>query len=335
MQHQTFTENPTSLSNLGKVFFRGTTLQLSAKILLSLVSLVAAWPSSAQELPPNGGGSGPTTASESREIIDRVIDGLKEAERAQNLYERIERVEVRKQSGDAAPMSVRVSRVIPAGTGTAKITLGPDGRPTDSDSYRAELDKLVKTLMWAAESGQPQREAYQKVQKKQKDRDELIEATRNAFIFTLIEHEARGDHTLSKYRMVPNPAFKSTSRTTSIFSKVKGFVWVDDDSHQMARVQGEVTDDISLGLFLAKINKGSRFLQDRYEFAPGLWLPSFTQYDFDGRKFFSSFGVHEKTYYSGYRRIGTPAEAIPVIQSEIARLGSVKDLTKDKTFANR
>ena len=132
--------------------------------------------------------------------------------------------------------------------------------------------------------------------------------------------------------MAPNPAFKSTSRTTSIFSKVKGFVWVDDESHQMARVQGEVTDDISLGLFLAKINKGSRFLQDRYELTPGLWLPSFTQYDFDGRKFFSSFGVHEKTYYSGYRRIGTPAEAIPVIQSEIARLGSVKDSTKDKTF---
>jgi len=56
-----------------------------------------------------------------------------------------------------------------------------------------------------------------------------------------------------------------------------------------------------------------------------LWLPSFTQYDFDGRKFFSSFGVHEKTFYSSYRRIGPPAEAIPVIQSEIARLSSAKE----------
>src|SRR5437660_3052172 len=104
MQHRTFTGNPTSLSNLGKVLFRGTTLQLSAKILLSFIGLAATWPSSAQELPPNGGGSGPTTApttaAESREIIDRVIDGLKEAEHAQSLYERIERVEVRKQSGD-------------------------------------------------------------------------------------------------------------------------------------------------------------------------------------------------------------------------------------------
>jgi hypothetical protein len=65
-------------------------------------------------------------------------------------------------------------------------------------------------------------------------------------------------------------------------------------------------------------------MQDRYEVAPGLWLPSFTQFDFDGRKFFSNFAVHEKTYYSEYKRIGPPAEAIPQIQAELARLNETK-----------
>ena len=113
-------------------------------------------------------------------------------------------------------------------------------------------------------------------------------------------------------------------RATSIFMKVKGFLWVDDAAQQLARVEGEVTDDISLGLFLAKINKGSRFMQDRYEVAPGLWLPTFSQYDFDGRKFFSSFSVHEKTFYSDYKRIGSPAEAIPQIKTELAKLEATK-----------
>jgi hypothetical protein len=58
--------------------------------------------------------------------------------------------------------------------------------------------------------------------------------------------------------------------------------------------------------------------------APGLWLPSFSQYDFDGRKLFSNFSVHEKTFYSNYKRIGPPSEAIPQIQSEIGRLDSTK-----------
>jgi len=268
--------------------------------------------------------SGSALHEPSHELMSHVIDGLKEAERAQYLYERIERVEIRKQAVDPDPQSVRVSRVIPAGTGLAKIPLGPDGKPTDADAYRAELDKVLKALTWAVETGQTQREAYQKIQKKQKDRDELIDATRNAFLLAYVGQEPRGDRMLSKYRMAPNPAFKPTNRATSIYTKVKGFLWVDDAAQQLAQVQGEVTDDISLGVFLAKIYKGSRFMQDRYEMAPGIWLPSFSQYDFDGRKFFANISVHEKTFYSGYKRIGSPAEAIPQIQSELARLDEMK-----------
>jgi hypothetical protein len=258
------------------------------------------------------------------DVMDRVISGLKEAEHAQYLYERVERVENRKLASDAVPQTVKVSRVVPAGTGLTKISLGNDGKPADPDFYRAELDKLLNTLHWAAQTGPSQREAYQKVQKKQKERDDLIESTRNAFRFTLVARENRGERSLTKYRMEPNPSFKPTSRATSIFTKVKGFLWIDDASLQLARVEGEVTEDISLGLFLAKVYKGSRFLQDRYETAPGLWLPSFSQYDFDGRKFFSSFGIHEKTFYSAYKRIGPPAEAIGQIQAELGALDREK-----------
>lgn len=300
-------------------------MRTSVGIPIVLLCLAAGVGARAQQSAPHGPDCCAIPAGPNpKEVIGQVIDGAKEADRAQYLYERIERVESRKDSGDSAPQSVKISRVIPAGTGITRIPLGSDGKPLDADAYRSELDNLLKSLIWAAESGQPQREAYQKVQKKVKDRDELIEATRNAFIFTLVGQEQRGDRMLSKYRMEPNPAFKSTSRATSIFAKVKGFVWADDASHQLARVQGEVTDDISLGIFLGKVYKGSRFLQDRYELAPGLWLPSFTQYDFDGRKFFTNFSVHERTFYSAYKHIGPPAEAIPQIQAEIQRLDALK-----------
>ncbi len=263
-------------------------------------------------------------APATRELMGHVVDGLKQAEKAQYLYERIERVETRKLASDADPLSVKVSRVIPAGTGMAKIPLAPNGQPNDLDAYRAELDKVLKALSWAVESGQNQHEAYQKIQKKEKEREELIDATRNAFILTFVSQETRGERTLSKYRMEPNPAYKPTNRTTSIFTRVKGVFWVDDAAQQMARVEGEVTEDISLGLFLAKIYKGSRFMQERYEVSPGIWMPSFSQWDFDGRKFFSNFSVHEKTFYTDYKRIGAPGEAIPQIRSELARLDERK-----------
>ena len=153
--------------------------------LLAVGSLLA----SAQEPPAKGGGA--SLADADSDVMRRVISGAKEAERALYLYERIERVESRKEAGDAAPQSVKISRVVPAGTGIAKIPLGPDGKPSDAEAYRNELNKLLNSLTWAAASGQPQREAYQKVQKKQKDRDDLIEATHSAFIFRFLDQEPR------------------------------------------------------------------------------------------------------------------------------------------------
>ena len=96
-------------------------------------------------------------------------------------------------------------------------------------------------------------------------------------------------------------------------------MWIDEAAGELARIEGDVTGDISIALFLGKIYKGSHFMQERYEVLPGLWLPSFSQYDFDGRKFFSGFSMHERAFYSNYRYIGPPKEAIEVIRKELAR----------------
>jgi len=253
-------------------------------------------------------------------LFDRVVENQKKNDAAMDLYERVERVEIHKVAGDSQSTDVKVSRVIPAGTGAAHIPVGPDGKVLDQNAYRAELEKLEKSLVWAAETGRNQREAYDKIAKKRKEREELIGAARAAFLFTLIGTEQRNGHALLKYRMDPNPAFKPTSRATSIYSRVRGTVWVDEVSGELARIEGEVTDDISLGLFLAKVYKGSHFMQERYEMVPGVWLPSFSQYDFDGRKFLSSFSLHERTFYSNYRRVGTPKEALELVRAELKEM---------------
>jgi len=63
------------------------------------------------------------------ERFEKAVAGLKETEQALYLYERIERVEDRKSASDSNPAGVRVSRVFPAGTGIARIALGPDSAP--------------------------------------------------------------------------------------------------------------------------------------------------------------------------------------------------------------
>jgi hypothetical protein len=256
---------------------------------------------------------------EQRTLLERVIANQKKNDLAQATYERLERLEIHKGTSATQPPEVKTMRAVPAGTGIDRIPVGPDGKPVDAAAYRAELEKLERALSWAAEDGRAQRDAYEKIAKKQKERADLIDATRTAFLYTFVAHEPRGDRMLSKYRMIPNPAYKATSRATSIFSKVRGYLWIDEDAAQLARAEIEVTDDISIGGFLAKVYKGSHLMQERYEMAPGLWFATYSQYDFDGRRLFISFAIHERTSYSQYRRIGPPKEALQAIRAELGK----------------
>lgn len=273
----------------------------------------------------------PALAPEPSQLLNRVLANQKKDEAALDLYERLERLETRKNANDPIPGSVKIARVIPSGTGMDKIALNEDGRPSDQEAYRARLEGLEHALALIVNNSRSQRDALEKYAKKRKDRDDLIDAARNAFIFTFVGREPRGDRLLAKYEMTPNPAFKPISRLSSIFPKVHGYVWIDEHAGELARIEGDVTGDISIALFLGKIYKGSHFMQERYEVLPGLWQPSFSQYDFDGRKFFSVFSMHERAFYSNYRYIGPPKEAIEAIRKELARadLNKADSVTAD------
>ena len=260
--------------------------------------------------------------AKSSDVFERVIANQKRMEANLNVYERIQKVEIRKTGSDATPSETKVWRIVPSGPALNKIALSPSGQPVSLQSYRSELEKLVTYLAWASESGPSQRDAYAKMEHKRKDRDDLISSTHEAFLFTPAGTEMRGNRTLAKYSMAPNPKFKPTTRNAVIFSKVSGYVWVDQESGELARIEGSVTEDISIAMFLAKVYKGSYFMQERYEFAPGIWLPSYEQYDFDGRKFLLSFSIHERTFYSDYKRIGPPSEAVHLIRAELDKLKS-------------
>jgi hypothetical protein len=255
------------------------------------------------------------------DIFSRVIANQKRVDADLNIYERVERVEIRKTGSDPKPSEIKVWRVFPAGTGMDKIPLTAEGKPGSAESYRLALEKLATTLVWAAETGPAQREAYAKVERRKKERNELIDSTRKAFLFAKVGEEMREGRLLVKYEMKGNPAFKPATRNEVLFTRIAGTLWIDRETSELAKIEGHVTEDITLALFLAKVYRGSYFMQEWYEMTPGVWLPSYQQYDFDGRKFLVPFSIHERTFYTNYRRVGLPSEAVGIVRSELSNLG--------------
>ena len=266
--------------------------------------------------------SGDRTPSpeERRALVERIIADQHNDDAVLDLYERIERRETRKTASESASTQVQVFRVVPSGTGTDRIPVGADGKPMDREVYAAELRTLENALIRATEpSDRAQRDALARFAKRRKDRAELVDALRDAFVYTWLGREERGGRVLAKFQLDPNPEYKPTSRLTGIFSHVRGVAWVDESAGQLARVEAEITNDISLGGGLvAKVYKGGRFVMDQTEVAPGVWLPVLYDYNFEGRKFFFGIGVHERTTVSQYKRIGPPKEALAVIRAELS-----------------
>jgi hypothetical protein len=280
-----------------------------------LLALAAAIPGQAQSAPDPR--SPPVQASD---LFAQVITQQKKSEADLDQFSRVQRIESKKTGGDPSAIDTKVLLLFPSGIALSKLPLTQEGKPPDSAAYRAELDRLEKYLSWVVQDGPSQREAFAKAERRRKERFELIEATHQAFTFTLEGKETRAGRTLLRYSMAPRKDYKPNSRMTTLFTKVRGTIWIDEQSSQLAKVEGEVTEDISLALFLARVNKGSHFMQERYEIAPGVWEPTFEQYDFDGRKYFMSFSIHERTFYTDYKRVGPPRESLPLVRAELSKL---------------
>jgi hypothetical protein len=301
-----------SCANPGPASLLGTSLRALLGLLLGFALLAAM--SASQEFPVV------SRAPETRDLFTLVITNEKNSETILGQFERTERVEKRKIGGDQDPVETRTTRHFPVGTGVDKIALSPDGQPADRESYRIDLEKLEKYLVWVAQDGAAQKEAYARTERRLKERYELIEATHHAFLFTFVGNETREDRTLLRYTMAPNPAYQPTSRNTILFTKVTGTVWVDERSSELAKIEGRVTEDVSIALFLAKVYQGSHFMQERYEIAPGVWEPTYEQFDFEGRKYLMPFSIHERTFYTNYKRVGPPREAVEVVRAELSKL---------------
>src|SRR5215467_402441 len=185
------------------------TMPIRGSISLGFVFLATPMLVAAQSAVPS-----PASAvdPEPAKLVERVIANQKRDEAALELYERIERQETRKNANDASPAVVKIARVIPSGTGMDKIPVGTDGKPPDPAAYRARLQALEQALALIAGNNRSQRDVVEKYAKKRKDRGDLIEATRNAFLFTFVRRVPRGNRVLAKYEMSPNPAFRPTSR---------------------------------------------------------------------------------------------------------------------------
>jgi hypothetical protein len=286
---------------------------------LSLAALVALIVGSYAQLcaQPQSGGLSP---AELRALVEHVAANQHRDDDALEQYERIERRVIRQGSKEKPPGEDKTWRVIPSGTGIVRVIIEDAGKPVDPALYRKQLQDAAQALDTSANSTLPrQKQDEEKFARRKRERASLVDAAKDAFIFTFLGREERNGRTLMKFSAEPSPNYKPASRNTSFFANARAIAWVDEASSQIVRFEAEIFKDISIGGgIIGKVYRGGRLVLEQAEVAPGIWLPMLYQFDFDGRKFLFSFDIHETTTASRYRRIGPPKEALVTIRRELS-----------------
>jgi hypothetical protein len=262
----------------------------------------------------------PPTEAEMRERRERLIANQHADDEALNLYERIEHRIDRSGGPNPRVLDDRTYRVVPTGGGTMKILLQDHGADVSADEYRRQLESWKDVLeMMVAPNSDKGQAARAKYEKRERQRAEFVEASKNAFVPKWLGRQAYAGRTCDVFELLPNPAFHPSSMFESALAHVTAKIWVDEDTYQLVRGEAWVASDISFVAGIAgKIYRGSMVEMDQTEVSPGIWLPTHYEYDFSGRKFLFPFGEHQTIDVRNYRRIGPPAEALTEVEAELA-----------------
>lgn len=278
--------------------------------------IMGALPARAQNTPANATPSQAEIAA----LVDRTIARQHQDDAALPAYERVERHVARTGASPPHILDDKTYRVVPTGTGTLKLVVRDDGHAVDGQTYQRELQTWVQVLEVAIHPDDPrEKESAAKAEKKSKDRAALVDAASLAYHFTWLGRETFQGRVLDKLQLEPNPDFRPSSMAGEILTHARAIIWIDDATGNLARAEADIIRDVSFGGgILGKVYRGGHFEMIQSEVAPGVWLPTRYQYDFSGRKFLFSFGVHEFTEIGQYRHDGPPSHALEIARQDLA-----------------
>jgi len=253
-----------------------------------------------------------------QDLLSRIIANQHRNDVVLDTFERLEH-HVERNGSNGRVTEDKLYRVVPTGSGTLKLLVRENNQPVSPVEYQRQLRDWEHVLQVAVHPDDPRQVAVVAKQKKKlKDRERLINSVSNAYVLTWMGREVRDGRVLEKIQLNPNPAYQLRGDSTDWLVHARATIWVDASAGQLVRADASIVRDISIGGgILGKVYRGGHFIMEQVPVAPGIWEPSLYQYDISGRKFLFIFTLHEVTSLGHYRLIGSPSQALAVVQDDL------------------
>ena len=188
-----------------------------------------------------------------------------------------------------------------------------DGKPVpraeldkqDREHQREVLDAIAKR---EHESPRDRDKRLAKREQARREEQQVIDELFRIYSFTIVGRQPIDGHPAIAVDFVPKANVATRTDEGKVMRKVKGRVWVSEEDYQIARVQAEMMDDISVLGFLGKLYKGTTASFERRKINNEIWLPAEARFDGSGRAFIRKFQVGTVIRYSDYRKFSVETD---------------------------
>jgi hypothetical protein len=138
----------------------------------------------------------------------------------------------------------------------------------------------------------------------------------DAFEFRVAGEAILDSHSVFIINAMPRQGYQARSRTANLFRSLKGRFWVDQQDHQIVKMEAEVIDTLSFGLFLVRVAKGSRATLELARVSEGVWVPDQLEVFASARLgLLQTLRIEQRVHYSRYSSV--PEVAGTIYPSEV------------------
>jgi len=266
----------------------------SMQCLLVMVAVSAALfaQTSAPENPQNQ-----ASVLDARQIVVQSLAATERSWQARDHYTFTERDQDRRLDslGQLKSENVEVTRMILVNGIHFEQLMERNGKLPSAEELK-KSDKALEKLKH--ETPEEQTVRLRKVQENRSFLQDLLEA----FDFQLIGEEIVGGRSAYMLQSKPHPGYRPRGKYGKLFSKVEGKLWIDKQDFGWVRVDGEVTQSFSIGLLVARVQRGSHIIMEQTCVGDAVWVPKRLEMKASAKiLFLKSLDLERILTYSDYR----------------------------------
>jgi hypothetical protein len=189
-----------------------------------------------------------------------------------------------------------------------------DDKPLPEKESAKEEEKIQKIIdKRKNESESDRRKREEKEEKEREDGRKFVREVADAYNFTLVGTEQVDGRDAWVIDGEPRPGFEPHMKEAKFLAKFRGRVWIDKTDLQLSKLDVEAVDTVSIGLFLARIHRGTRVMLEQTRVNDEVWLPKHVTFKLDARvALLKGYKLDGDQTFRDYKKFRTSAKIVGV-----------------------